>query len=60
MTIKELKNIINNIDEKYDNKEIITDDKEYDEYSIGDSFVNIKDVEHYEFKGFYFLKLGTE
>ena len=32
MTVKELKEIINNIDEKYDNEKVITDDKGYTEY----------------------------
>ena len=35
MTVKEFKDIINSIDSKYDNKEVLTENKEYNEYCLG-------------------------
>ena len=35
MTVKELKDLINNIDSKYDNEEVLTDNKDYNEYCLG-------------------------
>lgn len=57
MTIKELKKIINNIDEKYDNEMVITDYKGYSEYCMGSSLTEVTGIEHWSSsgKGYYLL-----
>ena len=47
MTIKELKKIINNIDEKYDNEKVITDYKGYSEYCMGNCLTEVVGIEHW-------------
>ena len=61
MTIKELKKIINNIDEKYDNEKVITDYKGYSEYCMGSCLTEVVGIEHWSSsaKGYYLL-LETE
>ncbi len=48
MTVKELKNLINNIDSKYDNEEVLTDNKDYNEYCLGSSIIKLTalDMQH--------------
>ena len=56
MTVKELKNLINNIDSKYDNEEVLTDNKDYNEYCLGSPIVKLTALDiHYTdcFGGFY-------
>ena len=60
MTVKELKNFVNNISEEYDNKKIITDDKDYNEYCIGDSFCDIKNLDGYIINELYYLRFETK
>lgn len=61
MTVKELKEIINNIDEKYDNENVITDDKDYTEYCLGSSLVEVTDIEQWFSSGNgYYLLLETK
>lgn len=67
MTIKELKNLINNIDSKYDNEEVlITDNKEYNEYCLGDSIRKITELNIWytntfnNGKGGFYLELRTD
>lgn len=45
MTIKELKNLINSIDSKYDNKEVLTDNKDYNEYCLGSPVITVTELE---------------
>ena len=45
MTVKKFKEIVNNIDSKYDNEEVLTENKEYNEYCLGSSIVKLKGVE---------------
>ena len=61
MTVKELKEIINNIDEKYNNEKVITDYKDYTEYCIGSSLTGVVGIEHRLSSGKgYYLLLETE
>ena len=61
MTIKELKEIINNIDEKYNNENIIIDNKDYTEHCMGSSLINITGIEQWLSSGRgYYLLLETE
>ena len=61
MTVKELKEIINNIDEQYDNEKVITDDKGYTEYCMGSSLTEVTGIEKWLSSGKgYYLLLETE
>lgn len=57
MTVKELKDFVNNIDSKYDNEDIIIDDIKYNEYCLGDGFINFEINQDWSYfyadKGFY-------
>lgn len=57
MTVKELKEIINNIDKKYDNEEVITNDKNYTEYCMGSPYIGVTGVEQWLSldRGYYLL-----
>ena len=48
MTIKELKEKINEIDEKYDDHTVMIENPEYDEYCLGSSAVKATYVDFYE------------
>ena len=65
MTIKELKNLINSIDSKYDDKEVLTENKEYNEYCLGDSVIRVTELEMWNTetfnngKGGFYIELRT-
>ena len=62
MTVKELKNLINNIDSKYDNEEVLTDNKYYDEYCMGSSIINVTalDMQYTGCFGGFYIELMTD
>ena len=66
MTVKELKNLINNIDSKYDNEEVLTDNKYYNEYCLGSPIVKLTalDMQHTDCfndgKGGFYIELMTD
>ena len=66
MTVKEFKDIINSIDSKYDNKEVLTENKEYNEYCLGDSVVKVNVLEMWDTdafnngKGGFYIELSTD
>lgn len=65
MTIKELKNLINSIDSKYDDKEVLTDNKDYNEYCLGDPAIKVTELEMWHTdafnndKGGFYIELRT-
>ena len=66
MTVKELKDLINNIDSKYDNEEVLTDNKDYNEYCLGSSVIKLTalDMWHTDCfnnnKGGFYIELMTD
>ena len=62
MTVKELKNLINNIDTKYDNEEVLTDNKDYNEYCLGRPIINVTalDMQYTDCFGGFYIELMTD
>ena len=57
MTIKELKEFVNNIPEKYDDLILITDYPDQSEYRMGDSWGEVYEMETYPYAAsYYFIK----
>ena len=50
MTVKELKEKIAAIPEEFDNMKILTDDPDYDEYCMGDSYEEVIGITCYDTK----------
>lgn len=66
MIVRELKNLINDIDSKYDNEEVLVDNKDYNEYCLGSSIIKLTalDMWHTDYfndgKGGFYIDFMTD